>query len=137
MRSALTSLLACCALLGAGHAWAQAAPACDGPAGAQKVESQRFVLYYLPVPAITANKHFGLDITACPKAAVTGPIQLRVDARMPAHQHGMNYKPTVTSSGANRYKAEGLMFHMPGRWELMFELEAGGRSDKLAKTVDL
>ena len=64
-------------------------------------------------------------------------MQLRVDARMPAHQHGMNYKPTVSSTGANRYKADGLMFHMPGRWELMFEVEAGGKTDKLAKTVDL
>ena len=95
------------------------------------------MLYYAPVPAIAVNKHFGLDITACPKTGAAGPVQLRVDARMPAHQHGMNYKPTVSANGANRYKAEGLMFHMPGRWELVFELQAGGRSDKLAGTVDL
>jgi hypothetical protein len=137
MRSALIFLFSAGALLAAGHAAAQAAPVCEGPAGAQKVESPRFVLYYSPVPGIAVNKHFSLDITACPKGGVAGPVQLRVDARMPAHQHGMNYKPMVSSTGANRYKADGLMFHMPGRWELMFELEAGGRSDKLAKTVDL
>ena len=113
------------------------AQTCEGPAGAQRVESPRFIVYYSPVPGIAVNKHFGLDVTACPKPGVSGPLQLRVDARMPAHQHGMNYKPTISSSAPGKYKAEGLMFHMPGRWELMFEVEAGGKTDKLAKTVDL
>lgn len=131
----IARLLLACALLAA-PAFA-AAQACAGPVGAQRVESQRFTLYYTTVPAISLNKHFGMDITVCPKAGVTGPVQLRVDARMPAHQHGMNYKPFVKSTAPTQFKAEGLLLHMPGHWELVFEVEAGGRSDKLVQGVDL
>ncbi len=41
------------------------------------------------------------------------------------HKHGMNYRPSVKALGQGLYRAEGLMFHMPGRWELVFELRDG------------
>jgi len=126
-------LLAAC--LFAGSAGAQTCE--QPPLGAARAESPRFVLHYKPEPAIVLNKHFGLRVLVCPKAPVAGPLQLRVDARMPAHQHGMNYKPTIAATAPGQYKADGLLFHMPGRWELMFEVEAAGRSDKLAARVDL
>jgi hypothetical protein len=52
------------------------------------------------------------------------PVALRVDADMPAHRHGMNYRTTVTALGDGRFRAEGLMFHMAGRWRLLFDLPA-------------
>ena len=33
--------------------------------------------------------------------------------------------PAVKALGQGLYRAEGLMFHMPGRWELVFELRDG------------
>ena len=38
----------------------------------------------------------------------------------------MNYRPVVTARpvGAS-YRADGLMFHMPGRWDLTFDVVAG------------
>lgn len=36
----------------------------------------------------------------------------------------MNYKPSVHATGEGRYRTEGWVFHMPGRWEFAFE--AGG-----------
>jgi hypothetical protein len=50
---------------------------------------------------------------------------------MPEHRHGMNYKPGIRPVGAGRFRAEGLMFHMPGRWEFVFDL--GG--ERLADSV--
>jgi hypothetical protein len=41
---------------------------------------------------------------------------------MPEHRHGMNYQTSVVPHGDGGYRAEGLLFHMPGRWELVFEL---------------
>ena len=63
------------------------------------------------------DRHFALQIRAC----TNGPIaELSVDARMPEHRHGMNYKPAVTKLGADAWRADGLLFHMPGKWELIF-----------------
>ena len=45
----------------------------------------------------------------------------------------MNYKTTVTSNGAGKYRAEGLMFHMPGRWEYIFEVRAGGATGTIER----
>ena len=55
---------------------------------------------------------------AAPASAL--PQDLQVDADMPAHRHGMNYRPTVRALGDGRFVADGLLFHMPGRWRLLF-----------------
>ena len=39
----------------------------------------------------------------------------------------MNYAPAVKPPAPGRWRAEGLMFHMPGKWEFVFELRAGGQ----------
>jgi hypothetical protein len=41
------------------------------------------------------GRHFGLDIVVCARAGARAAGGLRVDADMPAHRHGMNYRPTV------------------------------------------
>jgi hypothetical protein len=47
----------------------------------------------------------------------------------------MNYRPTLEAKGAGRYLAEGLLFHMPGRWQLLFDVERGGRRTRLSSDV--
>ncbi len=48
----------------------------------------------------------------------------------------MNYRPSVKPQGAGLYRAEGLMFHMPGRWELVFEWrDAAGATRRLAQPL--
>jgi hypothetical protein len=47
----------------------------------------------------------------------------------------MNYRPGVTSLGGGRFRAEGLLFHMPGDWRLIVELRGGGRSERLTDAV--
>jgi hypothetical protein len=49
----------------------------------------------------------------------------------------MNYVPSVRIVAEGLYRAEGLMLHMPGRWEFLFELSADGRTDRLAAPFDL
>ena len=43
----------------------------------------------------------------------------------------MNYRPTVASRGKGLYRAEGLMFHMSGRWEFVFEVRSVAHSVRL------
>lgn len=51
---------------------------------------------------------------------------------MPAHGHGMNYKATVKRVGEGAFRADGLMFHMPGRWQLIIDVRAGSTTERLA-----
>jgi hypothetical protein len=55
---------------------------------------------------------------------------LAVDAAMPEHGHGMNRVPLVTGDGQGGYAVEGLLFHMPGRWELYFDVTEGAVTER-------
>jgi len=55
---------------------------------------------------------------------------------MPDHQHGMNYKPTVALTGFEA-RAKGLLFHMPGKWQLILNMAGSGKREKLVATMVL
>ena len=83
---------------------------------------------------LRTGRHFALDIQLCAPAYGPLPGPLRVDADMPAHRHGMNYRATLRAMGGGRFEAEGLMFHMPGRWRFVFELDRGpGSTPRVAR----
>jgi hypothetical protein len=84
-------------------------------------------------PRVEVGQHFTLDVRTCAEGAA--PRLTRIDADMPEHRHGMNYRPSLSATGDGRYAAEGLLFHMPGRWRLSFDLEREGR--RLRLTSDL
>jgi hypothetical protein len=115
-----------------------AAQTCADLAGAARVESERYVLAYRTNPdKLAVGQHFSLDLAVCPKGGQPAPEAVRVDAHMPEHRHGMNYKTTVKPADAGRYLAEGFMFHMPGRWEFLFEVRSGGKIDRVARSITL
>jgi len=118
---------------------AAAQPACN-PAlpGGKQLESARFSLGYRAVPdTIVVGRHFALELAVCPKTGIQAPENVSVDAHMPEHRHGMNYKAQVGAAPGGRYKAEGLMFHMPGRWEFVFDVRSGGKTDRLTQSIVL
>ncbi len=82
---------------------------------------------------IAVGRHFAIEVQLCPASAMLA----RADASMPEHRHGMNYRPSVKPLGDGRWRVEGLMFHMPGRWELQFDVQAGDRSERLLDTITL
>ena len=124
------------AILAASPAVAQTCPELPG---AISVESERYVVAYRTRPdRIAVGRHFTMDIVVCPRTSGgSAPESLRVDAHMPEHKHGMNYRVTVTPAEGARYLAEGFLFHMPGRWELVFELRADGRTDRAMRSIVL
>jgi cytochrome c peroxidase len=69
------------------------------------------------------GKHFSLEIAACAKAGGE-PKSLKVDAHRPEHRHGMNYAPSLKKTGPGRWRADGLLLHMPGKWEFVFEIDS-------------
>jgi hypothetical protein len=54
---------------------------------------------------------------------------------MPEHRHGMNYRASVAPQGGGRFLAAGLLFHMPGRWQLVFDVQSGQQTERLVKDV--
>ncbi len=110
---------------------APAAQACELPGGpAERLQSATHTILYRAAPALRVGAHFALELAVCPP-----PGELLVDAWMPEHRHGMNYRPSVTALDGGRYRAEGLLFHMPGRWEFLFELRGGGGTERFAHAV--
>ncbi len=128
------------ALVGAGlAAFAPGAAASCAPlrefAAHGRVESGDVVVMFRTVPApIEVGRHFSVEAVVCASPPARG---LRVDAQMPEHRHGMNYRARVSSAGDGRYVAEGLLFHMPGRWQLLFDVERDGRTERLATDLVL
>ena len=84
-------------------------------------------------PAIELGRHFIVEAIVC--ADGSPPALTRVDADMPEHRHGMNYRPSLKETGAGRYVAEGLLFHMAGRWRLLFDVEQAGHRTQLVADV--
>lgn len=81
------------------------------------------------------NKHFALDLTLRSKKAVSENFEVRVDADMPAHRHGMNTKSETFDQGGGSYLVEGMLFHMKGDWVITVELIDGEVTEKVEYPV--
>ncbi len=64
-------------------------------------------------------------------------VELRVSGLMPAHRHGLPSAPRVRPLGRARFAVEGLRLHMPGRWELHFDLWRGTRVERAQWDLEL
>jgi hypothetical protein len=104
----------------------------------RRVENGNYEIVFSSAPGpIETGKHFSLDFAVCPRAGAGPPDAVRVDAVMPEHRHGMNYRPVVVARGPGLYRADGLMFHMPGRWEIRFDVVTAAGTDRLVATTQL
>ena len=124
---------AACALAAAGTALA-----CGEGLGAARttVEGGKYTVAYATSPSpVVVGQHFRVDVAVCAKAGAPAARDLRVDATMPEHRHGMNYRASVTSPRPGEWRAEGLLFHMPGRWDLTFDVVAGGATQRVTSTM--
>lgn len=116
--------------------WVQACGEQLPPANRVLVNSKDMVLAFSAGPAgIPVGRHFAIEVQLCPQDGKELATTLRVDADMPAHRHGMNYKTRVRSLGDNRFAVEGLMFHMPGRWRFVFDVTLPSRTLRLTQEI--
>lgn len=102
------------------------------PASSRTIEASGYVLAYATDPAsVELGRHFTVDFIVCPRPGAASPQAVRVDANMPEHRHGMNYRPSVVQLPSGVYRATGMLLHMPGRWDLTFDIVAGNRTQRL------
>jgi hypothetical protein len=96
------------------------------PTVRQTIDAPNFIVAYEPsVWPIPVGKHFAVRVEVCSKNPSDLVSAFKIDADMPAHKHGMNYKPSVIKQSETIFLAQGLMFHMPGQWRVQFEFESG------------
>jgi hypothetical protein len=118
---------------------ASPALACDPtPLGTaqQLADSARYRIAWRTRPSpITVAEPFALEVSICAKPGALAAEGIQVDATMPEHRHGMNYRPSVIDGPDGRYLAEGMLFHMPGKWRLIFDVRAGGVTERLTQDL--
>jgi hypothetical protein len=56
---------------------------------------------------------------------------------MPTHKHGLPTEPVVTEIGEGDYQVAGIKFSMNGRWQLWFNIRAGGVTEKIKFDIEL
>jgi hypothetical protein len=102
-------------------------------AGKQKiVQGNQEIVFSPNLWPIPVGKHFSLNLEVCGPA----PVLVKMDADMPAHKHGMNYKPAISPLGPGMYRVDGLMFHMPGQWRVTFDVGTVPTS-RLSQTITI
>ena len=83
---------------------------------------------------------FAIDVSVALRDKPDTPVEgltIKIDAAMPEHSHGMNVAPKLESSADGSYTARGLLFHMPGRWELYFDITRAGVTERAQVSIDL
>lgn len=118
------------ALLLANTAWADC-PLDLGRGAGLVIFSDHYMIAFHPDPLrIEVGEPFALLFNVCTKSGDPGEL-VAVDAQMPEHKHAMNYHPSIVAKGDGRFRAEGLVFHMAGHWELSIDVRAGEESERL------
>ena len=93
------------------------------------IYSDLYMLAFRPDPLrIEVGQPFTLLMNVCTKRGEPAELA-RVDSTMPEHMHGMNYAPMLKAKGDGRYQVEGLLFHMPGSWEVTFDVRPADKAD--------
>lgn len=82
--------------------------------------------YRIKSPPLTVAQHFSMQFLLCRDETVLAIEGFRLDALMPAHGHGMNYKASIDLLDDGMVEASGLLFHMPGQWRITVNLTYDG-----------
>ena len=113
---------------------------CPVPDGWQSMvadgDNQGVAAVELLADAIVLAEPFQISIMAC-RVDMPPPDRIVFDATMPAHRHGMNYQPRIMDVGDGVYQIDGLLFHMPGTWQISLSAFWGDSADHFIFDVPL
>ena len=108
------------------------------PEGFARLATPEAEIAYRWEPGVLkVGQFFAAEVIACRAPGPGAVREIVLDAQMPAHGHGMNYRPTVTPAGPGRFRITGLMLHMAGTWRLTFDLVQGDKRTRLTQEVTL
>ena len=104
-----------------------------GEAATRLEENGKAVAWRTAPPKIVVGQPFAVEVVAC--IGGRPPTRIRLDAGMPMHGHGMNYMPAKREIAPGHAVFDGLVFHMPGTWQFVFDLYDGARRDRLTQDI--
>ncbi|MCE9594197.1 MAG: hypothetical protein K8S98_08385 [Planctomycetes bacterium] len=100
-----------------------------------------FVVRYRTAPlTIPMNAEFAIRawvFAANDREHPLDDVELAVDAAMPEHKHGMARTPRVERRSDGSFGISGMLFHMPGRWELYFDVTREALTERAQTRVEL
>ena len=100
-----------------------------------------FYVTYAALPAeVPLNETFAVELRvwdAETREEIGSDAELFVDARMPAHQHGMLQEVDLTRDDTGKVTVNGMLFHMTGHWELYVDVTRGAVTERTQFDVDL
>lgn len=99
-----------------------------------EADGARIAFVTRPSPA-PVGRHFDIDFVVC--GVTPRGDSVAVDADMPAHRHGMNYRTRITALPGGAYRAQGLLFHMPGIWRVIFDVPLEGRTLRATREIEV
>lgn len=111
--------------------------ALNGRASAQEVwvsdRSNYQLTYRSEIEPLPLNRmHYWIVRLASADNTPVADARILVSGGMPAHNHGLPTAPAVAEYlGAGEYRIEGFRFHMPGAWELIFDIQHQGRRERV------
>ena len=98
----------------------------------------RFVVCWRPLSGeVPRNEDFVLEAWIFEDGRPVIGAQLTVQGRMPEHGHGMLRAPRTIAQGDGSYRVEGMLLHMRGHWQLLFDVGRGSQSDVAECGLDL
>lgn len=130
----IASLLGCSMLIGG--CYHPGMPTLVASPSANTVASNdgQYTFYWVPKPnPIPLNWFSSMEIQVLDlygNTVTPDNATLTVDAGMPQHGHGMNHVPRIKAQPNGTWLAEGFLMHMPGDWQLYFDLEVDGVSHR-------
>ena len=87
--------------------------------------------------ALQVGQLHSLVVHVCDDAQQPYVGSIDATAIMPAHNHGMNYRPRFNMSAPGQYLGTGFLFHMPGDWQLKVTINPAGERQYFAYDLSL
>ncbi len=91
----------------------------------------RLLMDHREVELPTPRRRFTIELKLeSLRSPAETPRAVTVDAQMPEHGHGMNVAPLVTVERGGAVSADGMLFHMTGRWEVDVDIDDGNTVER-------
>jgi len=100
----------------------------------------RYWVVYIPqVAEIPLNEEFDMEVRVFDAATRSWLVNadLTLDARMPAHGHGMKIDAAPVQNADGGYDVPGMLLHMVGHWELYVDLTEGAITERAQFDIEL
>ena len=87
--------------------------------------------------SIPRNREFDLEAWVLKDGAPLRDAVLSVSAWMPEHGHGLLRRPEVRANGDGSFVIAGMLLHMRGHWQLVFDVLEGTLSEAAECALEL